>query len=110
MGKWLKDPQVITFEIKDKVATITLNRPEKRNAMNATLRREILEALLSREGYAVRLAGNAQDGLELARTIPLDAAIVDDSRVYHGVTPVEPLDPTKPAHRDVFVVTFKKAG
>jgi hypothetical protein len=41
---------------------------------------------------------------------PFDAALVDDSRVYHGVTPVEPLDPALPAHRDVLVVTFRRAG
>jgi hypothetical protein len=41
-------------------------------------------------------------------TRPLEAAIVDDSRVYHGVTPVEPIDPTRPAHRDVLVVTFRR--
>lgn len=40
-------------------------------------------------------------------THPFDAAIVDDSRVYHGVTPVEPIDPAEPAWRDVLVVTFK---
>ena len=38
---------------------------------------------------------------------PLDTAIVDDSRRYHGVTPVEPLDPSRPAHRDVLVITFR---
>lgn len=43
-------------------------------------------------------------------TDPFDAALVDDSRVYHGVTPVEPLDPRHAAHRDVLVVTFRKAG
>jgi len=41
-------------------------------------------------------------------TEPLDAALVDDSRVYHGVTPVEPLSPGEPAYRDVLVVTFRK--
>ena len=41
-------------------------------------------------------------------TRPLDAALVDDSRVYHGVTPVEPLDPVRPAYRDVLVVTFRR--
>lgn len=41
-------------------------------------------------------------------TEPLDAAIVDDARVYHGVTPVEPLDPEHAAYRDVLVVTFRK--
>jgi hypothetical protein len=40
-------------------------------------------------------------------TQPLDAALVHDWRVYHGVTPVEPLDVTQPAHRDVLVVTFR---
>jgi len=41
-------------------------------------------------------------------TKPLDAALVDDARVFHGVTPVEPLDPAQPAHRDVLVATFKR--
>lgn len=41
-------------------------------------------------------------------TEPLDAAWVDDSRVYHGVTPVTPLDPGRPAYRDVLVVTFRR--
>ena len=39
--------------------------------------REILETLLTREGYEVRLAANAAAGLELIRSMPLDAAIVD---------------------------------
>lgn len=39
-------------------------------------------------------------------TNPFDAAIVDDHRVAHGVTPVEPIDAAAPAYRDVLVVTF----
>jgi two-component system response regulator PilR (NtrC family) len=39
--------------------------------------REILETLLSREGYSVRLASNGTEGLELARSLPFDAVIVD---------------------------------
>ena len=39
----------------------------------------------------------------------MDAAWVDDSRRYHGVTPVEPRDPARPAFRDVLVVTFRRA-
>ncbi len=41
-------------------------------------------------------------------TEPLDSAFVDDSRVFHGVTPVVPLDPNKAAYRDVLVVTFRR--
>jgi len=38
---------------------------------------------------------------------PLDAALLDDHRVFHGVTAVTPKDPARPAHRDVLVVTFR---
>jgi hypothetical protein len=40
-------------------------------------------------------------------TTPLDAALVDDSRVKHGVTAVTAIDPAMPAYRDVLVVTFR---
>ena len=39
-----------------------------------------------------------------------DMAIVDDHKVYHGVTPIEQLDPNQEAYRDVLVITYKKAG
>src|ERR1700693_1746458 len=45
---------------------------------------------------------------EFTLTQPLDAALVDDARVLHGVTPVEPLDPAAPGYRDVLVVTFRR--
>ena len=42
-------------------------------------------------------------------TQPLDAVLIDDNRVFHGVTAIEPVDPDKPAYRDVLVVTFRKS-
>lgn len=39
---------------------------------------------------------------------PMDAALLDDHRVFHGVTPVQPLDPAEPAHRDVLVLTWRR--
>jgi hypothetical protein len=42
-------------------------------------------------------------------TEPLDAALVDDDRVFHGVTPLGRIDPDRPAYRDVLVVTFRRA-
>ena len=38
---------------------------------------------------------------------PLDTVLLDDHRVWHGVTPVHPLDDSVPAHRDVLVLTFR---
>jgi hypothetical protein len=52
------------------------------------------------------MAGNTLGDFTL--TAPLDAALVDDARVMHGVTPVEPLDPAEPGFRDVLVVTFRR--
>jgi hypothetical protein len=45
---------------------------------------------------------------EFTLTHPLDAALVDDGRVYHGVTAVSAVDPAQPAYRDVLVLTFKR--
>lgn len=55
---------------------------------------------------------HAPDGRELGQFTlaqAFDAALLDDRRVFHGVTPVVPKDPAQPAHRDVLVVTFKAA-
>ncbi len=41
-------------------------------------------------------------------TKAFDAALVDDHRVWHGVTAVEAIDPTQPAFRDVLVATFRR--
>ena len=41
-------------------------------------------------------------------THPFEAVALDDSRVAHGVTPIEPLDPARPAYRDVLVVTWTR--
>src|ERR687897_684015 len=55
--------------------------------------REILEALLTREGYLVRLASHAAEGLELARTMPFDAAVVD--MMMPGMDGISTLDELK---------------
>ncbi|MFN3448208.1 MAG: 2OG-Fe dioxygenase family protein [Roseococcus sp.] len=53
------------------------------------------------------------EGRELARfTLDglLDLAVLDDRRVMHGVTPVEPADPALPSCRDVLVLTWQPAA
>ena len=72
----------------------------------------VLVLLIARQNIAsgtttIHLA----DGTLLGRftlTQPFDAALLDDTRVYHGVTPVEPLDAARAAFRDVLVVTFRR--
>lgn len=52
-----------------------------------------------------------RENQELARytlSAPFEAAIVNDERTQHGVTPISAADPAKPGHRDVLVITFNK--
>jgi enoyl-CoA hydratase len=44
--------ETLLVDVADNVATITINRPDKRNALNAAVRRELLEALDSLRGDA----------------------------------------------------------
>ena len=72
----------------------------------------VLVMLVARDNIASGTTTvHAPDGRELGSftlTDPLDAALVDDHRVMHGVTAVEPLDPARPACRDVLVVTLRR--
>lgn len=45
-GKWLKAPEHILFAVEDAVATITLNHPEKRNALSPAMLKEMHDAFL----------------------------------------------------------------
>src|SRR5919205_175756 len=64
--------------------------------------REILETLLTREGYEVRLAASGQEGLDLARAVPFDAAIVDI--MMPGLNGIETLDELKRIDEDLAVL------
>ena len=64
--------------------------------------REMLETLLTREGYSVRTAQGGAEGIELARTLPLDAVIADV--MMPGVDGMAVLDELKKADDDLPVV------
>ena len=64
--------------------------------------REILETLLTREGYDVRLASSGAEGLELARALPFDAAIVDI--MMPGLDGIATLDELKRIDEDLAVI------
>ena len=64
--------------------------------------REILETLLTRAGYDVRLASSGPEGLELARAMPFDAAIVDI--MMPGIDGIATLDELKRIDEDLAVL------
>ena len=65
MAKWLKSTDCITFEVKDKIAYITMNRPDKRNALSPELITEIHDAMLEAddlvEVHCIVLQGAGKD-------------------------------------------------
>lgn len=73
----------------------------------------VMVLLIDRENIASGTTTiHAPDGRALGEFTlahPLDAALIHDPRVFHGVTPVTPLDPAKASHRDVLVVTLRAA-
>jgi hypothetical protein len=70
----------------------------------------VLVLLLQRRNIdsGTTMIGDNEQGFFSSFTLtePFDAALVDDHKVFHGVTPVQAHDPSKPAWRDVLVVTF----
>src|SRR5690349_5403529 len=64
--------------------------------------REILETLLTREGYQVRLASSGAEGLEIARALPIDVALVDI--MMPGLDGIATLDELKRTDEDLAVI------
>ena len=49
-------------------------------------------------------------GLRFTLTEPWSALLLDDARVIHESTPIQPLDPAHGGHRDTLVLTFRRGG
>jgi hypothetical protein len=49
-------------------------------------------------------------GLRFTLTEPWSALLLDDERVIHESTPIQPLDAAAGGHRDTLVLTFRRGG
>ena len=49
-------------------------------------------------------------GVRFTLTEPFSVLLLDDERVIHETTPIQPLDPAQPAWRDTLVLTFRRGG
>lgn len=85
-GRWLKSTNCIEFKVEEQIATITLNRPEKRNAINNELQQELADALYEADCRTdvnvIVLAGNGKDfcaGYDLVTTYADRAAAESDA-------------------------------
>jgi enoyl-CoA hydratase len=65
MGKYLKSTELVQFDVHDRVARITLNRPDKRNALTPPMIADLHDALLEADALVdvnvIILAGAGKD-------------------------------------------------
>jgi hypothetical protein len=50
------------------------------------------------------------NGVRFTLDEPWSALLLDDARVVHETTPIQPIDPSRPAHRDTLVLTYRAGG
>ncbi|HET9977167.1 MAG TPA: 2OG-Fe dioxygenase family protein [Burkholderiaceae bacterium] len=55
-------------------------------------------------------AADGPAGQRFTMTEPWTTLLLDDARVIHETTPIQPLDPARPSHRDTLVITLRAAG
>jgi hypothetical protein len=99
--------EVHQFRIEARVGEAGLPTPEglHRDGVDYVLVLLVQRCNIARGTTSIHGPGGQRLGA-FTLTEPLDAALLDDSRVSHGVTAVQPIDPSAPAYRDVLVVTF----
>jgi hypothetical protein len=71
----------------------------------------VIVMLIGRENVEGGVTGIEIDGREAASFTlhdPCEAVLLNDRRVKHGTTPIHPIDPALPGHRDVLVITYKR--
>lgn len=88
-GKWLKSPLFVKFEVCGAVACITLNRPERRNALSNELLLELRDALIEADDrediHVVLLSGEGKDfcaGYDLVSAYEVPAEESDSAIPY----------------------------
>jgi 1,4-dihydroxy-2-naphthoyl-CoA synthase len=109
MNKYLRDPKFLLFNVEDRVARITLNRPDKRNSLSPSLLTELRDALLEADGRidvnVVILEGAGKDFCAGYDLVGSYAGFKDGEPLEHGadakahVTGIRPILRTGPPAR-----------
>ncbi len=82
-------PEAVRFEVDERVATITLNRPEKMNAINRAMRKELYEAFVEVKNnpdiWVAILTGEGRaftSGKDLFENVPEDGTVVANEDLF----------------------------
>jgi len=108
VGRWFVEAHPFRIDCTDGIGRPT---PEGAHRDGVDLVVVLLVARVNVKGGETRVFDVASPhGMRFTLGEPWSALLLDDARVIHESTPIQPLDPALPAHRDTLVLTFRQRG
>ena len=105
---WYGEAHLFRIDASDGIGRPT---PEGAHRDGVDLVAVVLASRLNIRGGETRVFdARSPQGVRFTLAQPWSALLLDDERVIHETTPIQPIDPTLPAHRDTLVVTLRRGG
>ena len=106
--RWFVEAHPFRIEANDGIGRPT---PEGAHRDGVDLVAVVLVARHNVKGGETRVFdARGPQGMRFQLREPWSVLLLDDERVIHESTPIQPLDPAEPSHRDTLVLTFRAGG
>jgi hypothetical protein len=106
--RWFAEVHPFRIDCTDGIGRPT---PEGAHRDGVDLVAVILVARHNIKGGETRIFdARGPQGLRFTLDEPWSALLLDDERVIHESTPIQPVEPTQPAYRDTLVITLRRGG
>lgn len=107
-ARWFGEAHLFRIDTTDGIGRPT---PEGAHRDGVDLVAVLLVCRLNIKGGETRVFdARGPQGVRFTLAEPWSALLLDDERVIHETTPIQPMDPDAPAHRDTLVITLRRGG
>ena len=108
VSRWHVEAHVFRIDTTDGIGRPT---PEGAHRDGVDLVAVLLAQRVNVKGGETRVFDlGGPNGMRFTLAEPFSALLLDDERVIHESTPIQPQDPQQPAHRDTLVITYRRNG
>ena len=108
IGRWYCEAHPFRIDCTDGIGRPT---PEGAHRDGVDLVAVVLVARHNVKGAETRVFdARGPQGMRFTLAQPWSVLLLDDERVIHESTPIQPLDPLQPAWRDTLVLTLRRRG
>jgi hypothetical protein len=108
VGRWFCEAHPFRIDCTDGIGRPT---PEGAHRDGVDLVAVVLVARHNVKGAETRVFdARSPQGMRFTLTQPWSVLLLDDERVIHESTPIQPLDPAQAAYRDTLVLTLRQQG